>query len=104
MASPSDIAIVRLNINEPDDSNGFTDEVIGDLINAQGVAGASSSVWLQKAAQWSTLTDVTEAGATHKFSDLSKNALLMAKSFGATDADAETALQRTRVRTIERST
>lgn len=81
MAEALDITKVRLNTNEPDDSNGFTDEVIGSEVDELGVSGASASIWRQKAAKLAELARVTEAGATHDFQDLHKNALAMAKDF-----------------------
>lgn len=77
MASASDIAEVRRNTDEPTDAT-YTDTVIGGYIDSLGVAGAAAKIWREKAAQYATLVDVTEAGASHKFSDLNKNALAMA--------------------------
>lgn len=78
MADASDIAAVRLNTNEPTDAT-FSDDAIGVLVDELGVAGASASIWGVKAGSYSELVDVTEAGASHKFSDLHKNALAMQK-------------------------
>lgn len=77
MASASDITIVRGNTNEPNNVAPFTDEYIGGLIDASGVAGASAIIWENKAASYSTSVDVTEAGASHKFSNLFDNAQKM---------------------------
>lgn len=77
MASPGDIAIVRVNTAEPNDVEPYTDSYIGGLIDASGVTGATLTIWEQKLATFSTSVDVTEAGASHKFSDLFKNAQAM---------------------------
>lgn len=77
MATVSDISQTRRNVNELDDSGGYTDVIIGNYIDELGVAGASAKIWGEKAASYQSLVDVTEAGATHKFSDLYKSALAM---------------------------
>ena len=76
MASRSDIDTVRKNVAEPSQDT-FTDAVIGAAVDRVGVAGASAELWSQKAAALAELVDVSEAGASHKFSDLHKNALAM---------------------------
>lgn len=84
MATASDIAEVRANTNEPDNTLPYTDAVVGAYIDSLGVAGASAKIWQQKAATLvETSVDVTEAGASHKFSDLHKNALAMSKYWDA---------------------
>lgn len=82
MASISDIAEVRLNVDEATEDN-WSDVVLGEYVDALGVAGATAKVWNQKAAKYATLVDTTEAGASHAFSDLHKNALAMAKAWQA---------------------
>jgi hypothetical protein len=78
MASASDIAQVRRNTGEPTTTN-YTDQVISDYIDVVGVAGASARIWEEKAATWADLVNTTEAGASHAFSDLNKNATAQAK-------------------------
>lgn len=89
MASAEDILEVRANTDESDDTNGFTDDIIGDLIDADDVLGASTTVWERKAAKYASLVNTTEAGASHAFSDLHKNALAMAALWGKKDAAAD---------------
>lgn len=76
MASVSDIAEVRRNTNEPTAAT-YTDAMIGSFVDSLGVAGASAKIWGEKAGVYAELADVTEAGASHKFSDLHRNALNM---------------------------
>lgn len=76
MASVSDIVEVRKNTNESSDET-YLDELIGAYIDAYGVAGATAQIWREKAAEFASLVDVTESGATHKYSDLYKSALAM---------------------------
>jgi hypothetical protein len=104
MASVSDIATVRRNVNEST-SETYTDEDIGVLIDTYGVAGASASIWREKAAGYAGLVDVTESGASHKYSDLYKNALAMAKRWEDLDVIAEIPVAdgRVKVKKIVRS-
>lgn len=80
MAEPSDIAELRLNVEEPTTDN-YTDEVLNDYIDAFGVAGSSAKIWRHKAAKYAELVTTTQGGTQHQFSDLHKAALNMAKSF-----------------------
>lgn len=100
MASASDIAQVRRNVDEPT-TDTYTDQTIGDYVDANGVAGASQLIWQEKAASYATLVNTSEAGASHSFSDLHKNALAMATAFGA--AVVVPTADRVRVKKIERT-
>lgn len=80
MATPQDIAMVRRNTNEPT-TESYTDDEIGDYVDAAGVSVATVIIWRQKAATYAELVDVSEAGASRKFSDLHKHALSMADEF-----------------------
>lgn len=105
MASSADLRIVRENVNELDDSV-YSDEYIEALIDSSGVEAASATIWTRKAAAYSELVDQSEAGASVKFSDLSKNALRMAEKFeaqvlAATVGDSNT---RAKVHQIQRLT
>lgn len=81
MAEVTEIAAVRLNTGLTDNVEPWTDDAIGDLVDLYGVDGASASIWRSLAASYSTKVDVTEAGATHKFGDLFKNAQAMATKY-----------------------
>ncbi len=86
MATPDEIAALRLLINEPDDTNGWTDEKLEAVIDAAtSINDAARSVWVSKAGSFSTLVDVSESGSSRKLSDLQKNALAMAKYYGDLD-------------------
>lgn len=94
MATASDILILRGNVNELADADPYTDAALGMLVDAMGVAGASRSIWQRKAAEFSTMVDVSEAGASHKFSSLFDHAKTLAlywESQEATAPDAPTA-------------
>lgn len=103
MADPSDIVIVRNNTNEPT-TTPYTDDYIGGLIDVAGVTGATVEIWKQKVARYSTSVDVTEAGATHKFSELFDNALKMLAYWeGVAESEIPGTLTGVRVRVIERT-
>lgn len=103
MASVSDIETVRLNTNESTTET-YSDDAIGALVDASGVAGATASIWEQKAARFSELVNVSEAGASHAFSDLHKNAVTMAAYWGKKNdvEDGTGTAGRPRIRKIER--
>lgn len=80
MATGADIAEVRRNVDEQSDDT-YSDDYISALVDAGSIASASARIWRQKAAAYADLVNVSEAGSSHQFSDLSKNALAMAASF-----------------------
>lgn len=102
MAAQSDINAVRENTNEPTEDT-YSDEYIGALIDASGIDVASATIWRKKAAALSDLVDVSEAGASHKFSDLHKNALDMAAMYDGREAAKPTASGRVKIKKIERA-
>jgi len=103
MASASDIELVRINTVEQTDDV-FSDSYIGQLIDENGVTGATAMIWESKAARYSTVMDVSEAGASHKFSDLFKNAKDMALLWRGkvTLETVEVTTGRVRVKVIDR--
>lgn len=88
MATAAEISVVRLGTNEPEDTNGFTDDVISTLIDEGDTDSATASIWRRKAAKYAELVDTTEAGASHKFSDLHKNALAMAAQYDTAEVES----------------
>lgn len=112
MATASEIALVRQLINEPGDDNGWTDERIGELIEANrdsedavNLKLVASDIWGIKASSFSKMVDITESGSSRKMGDLLKNALLLQKSLRETTAPVEVAdplADRPRTRAITR--
>lgn len=82
MASAEEIREVRQNTDEPT-QDPYTEDYISALIDQNGINRASEIIWLKKAAGYAHLVDVSEAGASHAFSNLHKNALSMAAQFKA---------------------
>jgi len=90
MAEAAELLETRLNVDEPGDDT-FTDDYIMGLIDALGVDAASAKLWRQKAAKYASLVNVSEAGASHAFSDLHKHALAMSEKFDAEAGGSEVA-------------
>lgn len=84
MATPEQIAELRLLIAEPDDAPPYTDAFLGALIDANGGEQNKSAftVWTQKAASAAELVDISEGGSSRKMGDVYEQALSMAKFFG----------------------
>jgi len=82
VATPEQVAEVRENTAEPE-AKRFEDSYIEELIDSQGLNGASATIWRKKAASFAQLVDVEEAGSAHKFSQLHKNALAQVEVFEA---------------------
>jgi hypothetical protein len=104
MATTSEIADVRLNVDEETDQT-WDDDAIGLLVDADGVNGTSAIIWRQKAARWAKLVDVSEAGSSHAFSDLHAKAIAMAEKFDALSAaegGVDGTLGRAKVKVIDR--
>lgn len=74
MAAASDIATVRLQTGQTENVPPYDDSYVGALIDASDVTGATVIIYEQLMAEYAKLTDVSEAGASHKFSDLYANA------------------------------
>jgi hypothetical protein len=89
MATPEEVAALRLFVAEPDDST-YTDEILGVILDSSETANAAAyEIWLQKAARYSDVVDISEGGSQRKNSDLYKNAMTMAELFKArVDSDA----------------
>lgn len=103
MATEAEIAYVRRNASLAADDPVWTDEVLGTLIDSQGIEATIATVWETKAAEYVTAVDVTEAGASHKFSDLFKNATAMAAYWRKKLVPTEDPILHTKVRKIVRS-
>ena len=83
MATPAQIAELRIKINEPVDAEPWTDQVLGMLIDAAAgdTNAVAKTVWEGKAASVAHLVDISEGGSSRKMSDMYKNFLAIAKTF-----------------------
>ena len=104
MATPAQIAELRIMINQPENVEPWTDETLGMLIDAkQGdLQAAAYSVWEGKAAQVAHLVDISEGGSSRKMSDMYKNFLVIRDTF-APDDDGPGARRPPMTRAIVRS-
>jgi hypothetical protein len=104
MASTSEITQLRKNIGEHDASGGYDDEYLEGLIDASDVTGATIAVWREKAAKFSGLVDTTEAGASHKASDLFRHAKEMLTTWESVNSTVTVETnERVRVKRIVRT-
>jgi hypothetical protein len=86
VATAEEIAAFRLLIDEGEDAEPYSDLSLGTRLDAALSSQAlAKEIWLEKAAGYASLVNVSESGSSRSMSDLHKNALAMAKGFG--DAD-----------------
>lgn len=70
MATPAEIAEVRVNTQELVNTPPYTDEFLSDLIDAHGVAETEHKVWVSKRNTVANLVDISEGGSSRKNSQL----------------------------------
>ena len=82
MATASEIAVVRANVNEPGTDH-YTDAQIDELIETYGgnLEAASAAIWRMKAGAYADLADVQEGSSRRSLGDLHEQALAMAREF-----------------------
>jgi hypothetical protein len=87
MATAEEVAVVRVNTNEPTEDH-YSDVMISDLIDAWegNLDAASAAIWRMKAGRYADLADVQEGSSRRSLGDLHEQALAMAKSFASTAA------------------
>lgn len=89
MATAEEIATLRLLIAEEVDELPYSDQVLGERLDASNsAAGLAREIWTEKAARYAELVNVSESGSSRNLSDLHKNALAMAGYFEASDPNA----------------
>lgn len=87
MATITEIATLRLMINEPANVEPYTDDALGAIIDAStSLNTAAASIWNTKAAQVAHLVDISEGGSSRKMGDVYEQFLKMAGTFEAKDA------------------
>jgi hypothetical protein len=105
VASIEDVSQLRLMVAEPDDST-YDDAALGALLDSYATATvplsrAARDVWVQKAAAYAELVDISEGGSQRKNGDLHKRALTMADLY-ATQIDLDTSDRPTRIARLVR--
>lgn len=90
MTTEDQIAELRRKISEPDTTT-YSDDDLNTRLDANGgdTDKVAAIIWREKAASYSELVDISEAGSSRKNSQLYQNALAMAKTYE--DASSVTA-------------
>lgn len=89
MATPDEVAALRLMIDEAEDTLPYTDVLLGSRLDAAGSReGLAAQIWREKAAAAASLVNVSESGSSRSLSDLHDNALAMAQHFASIDPTA----------------
>lgn len=90
MAAVLDILELRDMLNEPDDTNDWTDLKLGALVDAWPTLNAAAAAgWTTKAARYTELVNVSESGSTRSLGDLFQRALQMAKYYRDLDLEQD---------------
>jgi hypothetical protein len=90
MASEDEILALRKMVNEEDDCDGWDDESLGQIIDAEDTLNqAASRIWYLKAGKLSEMVNVSESGSSRALGDLMKNAQGMGKLYAGLDVPIE---------------
>jgi hypothetical protein len=81
MATPEEIAALRLLIAEPDNIAPYTDAELGARLDVAGATQYSTAyhIWNEKAAGAANLVDISEGGSSRKMGDVYEQFLSMAE-------------------------
>lgn len=87
MATVEEVSQLRRMVAEMDDTT-YTDEMLGAIIDGYGegaapLASSAQAVWLQKAAGYADLVNISEGGSSRANGQLQTNALTMARLYGS---------------------
>jgi len=105
MASAAEIAELRRLINEPEDTDPWTDQAVGFRLDANEgtILSLAATIWREKAATFAELVDIQEGASNRKLSQLYAQALRMADGFDLSSGSQSSQANRgTRTRQIER--
>jgi len=100
----TDITDLRLYIDEPTDVVYPDATLLARIETAASLYHLARDIWLEKAARYSRLVDMTEGTSSRKLSQLQQQSLAMANNYGglAQDGTNPSSARRTRLRAIER--
>lgn len=102
MATPQQIAELRLEVKEADNVAPYTDEFLGGLFDAYGVTGAAQRVWVAKRNAVANLVDISEGGSSRKMSQLFDNYEKIVNSYQTTIETTAEAARRPMTRAATR--
>lgn len=90
MATPTQIAELRLEIQEPNNVAPYTDEFLSEIIDLYGVRPSAQKVWISKRNAVAKLVDITEGGSSRKMSQLFDNYDKIVKGYDEDDGGGVT--------------
>lgn len=86
MATAAELLALRVLLSEPDDTDGWTDERLSELLSGNDtINGAAAAGWGIKAGEYAELVNVSESGSSRSLGDLQKKALEMAGYYRSLD-------------------
>lgn len=81
MASIADVRKLRALIAEPDDSS-YSDQALATFLEgSSGPESVAYEIWVEKAAKYAELVNISEAGSSRAMGDLHEQALTMVRHF-----------------------
>lgn len=83
MATPTEIALLRQKIQEPQNVDPYTDDFLSNLIDQYGMDSAAGQVWEAKAASVAKLVDISEGGSQRKMSQVFTQYSTLADKFNS---------------------
>lgn len=106
MASGDQIASLRLLVDEPEETY-YTDQALSDRIDGAvgNLDAVAYEVWIEKAARWAALANVSEGGSSRSMDSLHAKALQMVELFRrklAAVQDADIGDRRVRISRLRR--
>lgn len=96
---------LRRATNEPEEDTDYEDALLEQILQTAGsLQAAAAHVWQEKAAKFAQLVDMREGETARDLSDLSANALRMAKMYrDQADADSPSGHRPTTIGRITRA-
>ncbi len=81
MATADEIAALRRATNILTDADPYTDEYLGTLLDSLGHNGSAEALWLDPAARYTTLANVSEGTSSRSLGQLHDHAMKMVQHF-----------------------
>ena len=103
MATPAEIAEVRVNTQELVNQLPYTDTFIEDLIDAYGVTETEHKIWVSKRNTVANLVDISEGGSSRKNSQLFEAYSKIVAGYETDGGTNPNARRAPRTRAIERA-
>ena len=88
MATIADIKLVRVNTQETENVEPYTDDFISSLVDAVGVTETEHKIWIAKRNTMAALVDISEGGSARKNSQIFEAYSKIVLGYEQGDADA----------------